>query len=309
MSSNAVSIGQAALVFHDATRLLDSALGVAALSYEAAGADLAVLDPRVHAARPHHGQVEVARRLRELLGPRERAAGRAIHDAFVFRCVPQVEGTLLDALERLAGVLEIELNVAGENALLLPGDGVALPNGNFHAGVLTLALDSLRGAMAQSASLVAARVSALLDPEVTGPHAAARARAGARLGRDDPRVHRPRRGGGGPLAGGDRGLADDLGAVGHRVARELRGALRPPHLRRALADVGRGLRRARAGGAGAAARRPRPGGRRRPRALRRRRRAARSGHGRPPALAAISRRRAGCCSRTRCGWSPSRLGT
>ena len=35
--------------------------------------------------------------------PRERAAGRAIHDAFVFRCVPQVEGTLLDALERLGG--------------------------------------------------------------------------------------------------------------------------------------------------------------------------------------------------------------
>ena len=86
----------------------------------------------------------------------------------MFRCVPQVEGTLLEALERLAGVLEIELNVAGENALMLPGDGVALPNGNFHAGVLTLALDSLRGAMAQSASLIAARVSALLDPEVTG---------------------------------------------------------------------------------------------------------------------------------------------
>ena len=171
MSSNAVSIGQAALVFHDASRLLDSALGVTALSYEATGADLAVLDPRVHAARPHRGQVEVARRLRELLGdwePRERAVHSAIHDAFVFRCVPQVEGTLLDALEHLDQVLEIELNVAGENALMLPRDGVALPNGNFHAGILTLALDSLRGAMAQSASLVAARVSALLDPEVTG---------------------------------------------------------------------------------------------------------------------------------------------
>jgi histidine ammonia-lyase len=171
MSSNAVSIGQASLVFSDARRLLESALGVAALSYEATGADLAVLDPRVHAARPHPGQVEVARRLRELLGdyePRERAAGRAIHDAFVFRCVPQVEGTLLDALDRLSGVLDVELNIAGENALMLPRDGVALPNGNFHAGILTLALDSLRGAMAQSASLVAARVSALLDPEVSG---------------------------------------------------------------------------------------------------------------------------------------------
>jgi histidine ammonia-lyase len=168
MSSNAVSTGQAALVYHDAWRLLDAALGVAALSYDATDADLAVLDPRVHAARPHPGQIEVARRLRALLGERERRAGRAVHDAFVFRCVPQVEGTLLEALERLRGVLEVELNVAGENALMLPGDGVALPNGNFHAGVLTLALDSLRGAMAQSASLIAARVSALLDPEVTG---------------------------------------------------------------------------------------------------------------------------------------------
>src|SRR4051794_510338 len=170
MSSNAVSIGQAALVFHDATQLLESALGVAALSYEATAADLAVLDPRVHEARPHRGQVEVARRLRAMLGngPRASREGRSIHDAFVFRCVPQVEGTLLEALERLASVLDVELNVAGENALMLPRDGEALPNGNFHAGVLTLALDSLRGAMAQSASLVAARVSALLDPEVTG---------------------------------------------------------------------------------------------------------------------------------------------
>jgi histidine ammonia-lyase len=143
---------------------------VAALSFEASNADLAVLDPRVHEARPHPGQVEVAHRLRELLGKatvHEPAPGRPINDAFVFRCVPQVEGTLLDALSRLGAVLEVELNVAGENALMLPRDEVALPNGNFHGGVLTLALDSLRGAMAQSASLTEARVSALLDPEVT----------------------------------------------------------------------------------------------------------------------------------------------
>src|SRR4051794_21036260 len=168
MSSNAVSIGQASLVFHDASRLLESALGVAALSYEATGAALAVLDPRVHAARAHPGQVEVARRLRELLGdyePREHAAGRPIHDAFVFRCVPQVEGTLLDALRRLSGVLEVELNVAGENALMLPRDGVALPNGNFHAGVLTLALGSVRGAVAQFAALVAGPGGAAAAPD------------------------------------------------------------------------------------------------------------------------------------------------
>ena len=236
MSSNAVSIGQAALVFHDATRLLDSALGVAALSYDATDADLSVLDPRVHAARPHRGQTEVARRLRRAARASASAQpDRPVHDAFVFRCVPQVEGTLLEALERLAGVLEIELNVAGENALMLPGDGVALPNGNFHAGVLTLALDSLRGAMAQSASLIAARVSALLDPEVTGLTPQLAQDPGPDSGRDDPRVHGARGRGRGALAGGDGRVADDDGAVGDRVARELRRPLR-------AADLGRAAR-------------------------------------------------------------------
>jgi len=170
LSSNAVSIGQAALVYHDARRLLESALGVGALSFDATNADRAVLDARVHEARPHRGQVAVAQRLRHLLGDTRgaRSSGAPIHDAFVFRCLPQVDGMMLEALDHLRDVLEVELNVAGENALMLPADGEALPNGNFHAGVLTLALDSLRGAMAQSASLVAARVSALLDPEVTG---------------------------------------------------------------------------------------------------------------------------------------------
>ena len=170
MSSNAVSSGQAALVFADAHTLAEAALGVAALSFEAVGADARVLDARVHAVRPHAGQVEVAARLRALLGEsaRPEPGARPIHDPFVFRCIPQVEGILSEALDRLESVLAIELNVAGENALMLPADGEALPNGNFHAGVLTLALDSLRGAMAQSASLTAARVSAMLDPQVTG---------------------------------------------------------------------------------------------------------------------------------------------
>ena len=152
-------------------RLLDAALGVAALSYEATDADLAVLDPRVHAARPHRGQIEVARRLRELLGEREprrarpgprrarrvRVPLRAAGGGNAARCARA-------AARRARGRAQRGRRERADAA----GDGVALPNGNFHAGVLTLALDSLRGAMAQSASLIAARVSALLDPEVTG---------------------------------------------------------------------------------------------------------------------------------------------
>jgi histidine ammonia-lyase len=43
-----------------------------------------------------------------------------------------------------------------------------LPNANFHAGALALALDNFRAALAQSSSLTAARVTAMLDPDLTG---------------------------------------------------------------------------------------------------------------------------------------------
>jgi histidine ammonia-lyase len=173
MSSNAASVGHAALAAVDARRALDGALTVAALSFAAVDADRDVLDPRVHAARALPGQVSVAERVRAALGagdaprPHERA-GRAVHDPFGFRVQPQVDGAAQDALDALERVLAIELNAAPENALAVPGEDVALSSGNFHAAGLALALDGLRAALAQSASLAAARCSALLDAAVTG---------------------------------------------------------------------------------------------------------------------------------------------
>ena len=173
MSSNAATVGHAALAAVDARRALDGALSVAVLSFAAVDADRDVLDARVHEARALPGQVSVAARVREALGarpaprPHERA-GRAVHDPFAFRVQPQVDGAAQDALGALERVLAVELNAAPENALAVPGDDVALSSGNFHVAGLALALDGLRAALAQSASLVAARCSALLDAAVTG---------------------------------------------------------------------------------------------------------------------------------------------
>ena len=180
MSSSAATIGHGALVAVDAKHLLDASLSVTALSFMAAEADPVVLDPRVHAARAHPGQVAIAARMRELLAPYAegwRARG-VIHDPYPFRALAQVEGAHLEALRELEAVLAVELNAAAENALIDPGAPGALPNANFHAGVLALGLDRLRAALAQSASLVAARVSALLDPGLMGLPAALAARPG-----------------------------------------------------------------------------------------------------------------------------------
>ena len=186
LSSNAATIGQAALVAERATRLLDTALTVAALSFIAADADVGVLDARVHAARPHPEQVVVAERMRALIGDAasRRGAGsdRPVHDPYGFRCQPQVDGPTRAALTRLREVLAVELNAAAENALVVADDVAAIANGNFHAGVLGLALDGLCAALAQSGALVAARVGALLDATVTGLPAMLARRPGADSG-------------------------------------------------------------------------------------------------------------------------------
>jgi histidine ammonia-lyase len=82
--------------------------------------------------------------------------------------VPQVHGAALDACASLARVLAVELNMAGENPLVDTAGGRALPNANFHAGYLGLALDAARLALYQTAALSTARTSALQEPALTG---------------------------------------------------------------------------------------------------------------------------------------------
>jgi histidine ammonia-lyase len=172
ISSNAFSIGHAALLVVDARRLLDAWLSVAALSFEAAAADPVVLDPRIHSSRHRPGQAAVAARMRELLAGQERRARRpgplGIQDPYPFRAQPQVDGTVHDAVGALEETVGHELNFAGENALIVPGEDIALPNGNPHAAPLANAIDGLRTALASSAALIAARVSTLLDTGLTG---------------------------------------------------------------------------------------------------------------------------------------------
>ena len=187
MSSNAMSIGHSALIAEDARRLIEASLAVASLSFTAAGADTIAVDPRVHDARAHPGQAEAAARMRRLLGGAPGGAGAesprdVVHDPYPFRALAQVEGATFTALSALEAVLAVELNSASENALVDRATSSVLSSANFHGGSLALALDHFRAALAQSVSLVAARVSALLDEGLMGLPAALAERPGADSG-------------------------------------------------------------------------------------------------------------------------------
>jgi histidine ammonia-lyase len=167
MSSNAATIGEAALACAELAELLDAALVVAALSFLCVNGSPEPFAAAVHAARPYPGQKAVAARMRALLAGQDTHPAR-IQDPYGYRALPQVHGPALDAVRALNDVLTVEMNAAAENPLVDTASGDVIHNGNFYTAYLGLALDAARAAVFQIAALSAARLGTLVEPAMTG---------------------------------------------------------------------------------------------------------------------------------------------
>ncbi|MGW3634709.1 aromatic amino acid ammonia-lyase [Streptomyces sp. NPDC005122] len=169
ISSNALTLGQSALALHELRGLIAATQVVAALSLLAVDGSHEAYAAPVHAARPHRGSGEVARRMRELIGAADRPTpplGR-IQDPYGFRCVPQIHGPAHDAADALDEVLAVEINAAAENPLISAEDMAAYHHGGFYQAQLALALDHFRLAVTQVARLSTSRLSTLNEPAYT----------------------------------------------------------------------------------------------------------------------------------------------
>lgn len=168
VSSNAATIGEAALACFEIVELLDAALVVAGLSFLALDGSAEAFAAAVHDARPHPGQRDTALRLRTLVGGGEAGLPGRVQDPFGLRALPQVHGPAVEAALHLADVLAIEMNSASENPLIDVGSRDVLHNGNFHTAYLTYALDTARATLFSTAGLSTARLGALVEPTFTG---------------------------------------------------------------------------------------------------------------------------------------------
>src|SRR5438093_11013149 len=143
-----------------------------AMTLEATRSSLRPFDPRIQAVRPHPGQIAVAANVRRLMEGSEILPAHAdcgkVQDAYSIRCMPQVHGTLRDALDHITAVVERELNSATDNPLVFPDTGEVLSGGNFHAQPLGLAADLLAAAVADLSSICERRVENLVNPDLSG---------------------------------------------------------------------------------------------------------------------------------------------
>ena len=160
-----------ALLVHDAGVLWSTATAAAALSMEALRGTPAPLDPRIHDARPHRGQVAAARLMRELLADSEireshRENDPRVQDAYSLRCAPQVLGAVADAIRFAEDTATIELNASTDNPLVF-SDGEVISGGNFHGQPVAQALDVLALTLTTLQAIAERRVERLVNPDLS----------------------------------------------------------------------------------------------------------------------------------------------
>jgi len=143
------------LALYRAERVVRIADVAGAMTLEALKGTPVAFDERIHAARPHRGQNEVARHLRELLRDSQIRESHVqndprVQDAYSLRCMPQVHGTVRDALAHARDIVEIETGSATDNPLVFADTGEVLSGGNFHGAPLALAFDYAAMALTDS---------------------------------------------------------------------------------------------------------------------------------------------------------------
>ena len=149
----------------EAQRLSDWADVIAAMSLDAFDGRIEPFTHAVHAVRPHLGQIETARRFRELLDGSELIAGQKVHvqDPYSFRCVPQVHGAVKDTLRYVKSVIDIEVNSATDNPTVCPDEDLIISAGNFHGEPIALPIDFLSIAMSELANISERRIYRLVS--------------------------------------------------------------------------------------------------------------------------------------------------
>ncbi|HQU86698.1 MAG TPA: aromatic amino acid ammonia-lyase [Pyrinomonadaceae bacterium] len=160
-------------------RLLKLATLTSSLMFEAYCARKTAFDEKIHAVRNHAEQSQVANWIRQftenstyvgiqpeaLYGKFDALAKLKIkpQDAYSFRCVPQVFGASLRALNHAKEIFAGEINAVVDNPIIFVDEDEIISGGNFHGQPLALALDYLKLAIAEIGNIVERQINKLVD--------------------------------------------------------------------------------------------------------------------------------------------------
>lgn len=147
-----------------AKRLMKQADLIAAISLEAFDGRIDPFRDNIHQLRPHKGQIETAKVIRNLLEGSEIIKQHKVNvqDPYSFRCVPQVHGASKDAMHYVESVLVTEINSVTDNPTVFPDEDLIISGGNFHGQPLAIVYDFLAIALAELGNISERRVAQLI---------------------------------------------------------------------------------------------------------------------------------------------------
>ena len=120
---------------------------------------------RLHEIRKQEGQARVAKQILNILKGSENLEQEKynVQDPYSFRCIPQVHGASLDAINYFSTIVERELNSVTDNPNIFADEDRIISGGNFHAQPLALALDFLSIAISEIANISERRIFKLIN--------------------------------------------------------------------------------------------------------------------------------------------------
>jgi histidine ammonia-lyase len=167
MNGTAVMTAVACLNWDKAEYLTKLSSKVTSLSCYALEGNAEHFDERLFDVKPHLGQQDVARWIREDLGFVEsKRNSNRLQDRYSLRCAPHVIGALRDALPWLKEIIENELNSSNDNPIIDPESRRVLHGGHFYGGHIAMAMDTLKTQVANLADLHDRQMALLMDQKV-----------------------------------------------------------------------------------------------------------------------------------------------
>ncbi|MDD1791874.1 aromatic amino acid ammonia-lyase [Enterovibrio sp. ZSDZ42] len=164
MNGTSVMTALACLAFKRAEYLVQLSTRITAMVSLAMHGNDFHFDEALFAVKPHPGQQQIARWLREdLQADRPPRNSDRLQDRYSLRCAPHVIGVLQDTLPWLRQMIENELNSANDNPIIDGDNERVLHGGHFYGGHIAMAMDTLKTAVANIADLLDRQMAQLMD--------------------------------------------------------------------------------------------------------------------------------------------------
>lgn len=164
MNGTAVMTALACLAWKRADYLSRLSTRITAYAVIGSAGNAHHFDETLFSVKPHAGQQNIARRLREdLASDRPPRNEKRLQDRYSLRCAPHVIGVLEDALPWFRQTIENELNSANDNPVIDAEQEMVLHGGHFYGGHIAFVMDSMKNTVANLADLMDRQMALLVD--------------------------------------------------------------------------------------------------------------------------------------------------